>query len=100
MGDLPKSRKEAVALGVPRYFTGKPCKRGHIAERRLSNGACFVCERARLADWAEANPEKVKASQTLHYYQWPKGNIELKEIYFIAKRIRIAANALLRKPEG
>jgi hypothetical protein len=27
------SRAEAKARGLTRYFTGKPCKYGHIAER-------------------------------------------------------------------
>jgi hypothetical protein len=26
-----------------RYFTGKPCKYGHIAERRADNGTCVAC---------------------------------------------------------
>jgi hypothetical protein len=25
---------EAKALGLKRFFTGEPCKRGHVAERR------------------------------------------------------------------
>jgi transposase len=37
------SRSEAAALGLPRYFTGKPCKRGHVTERRTDNADCFDC---------------------------------------------------------
>lgn len=29
--------------GATRYFTGIPCKRGHIAERRASNQCCVEC---------------------------------------------------------
>jgi hypothetical protein len=29
-------RDEAKALGLKRFFTGKPCKHGHVAERGLS----------------------------------------------------------------
>jgi hypothetical protein len=36
------SRAEAMRLGRPRYFTNKPCKRGHIAERLIS-GNCVTC---------------------------------------------------------
>jgi hypothetical protein len=32
------SRKEAKAAGLTRYFTGKPCKRGHVVERRVDTG--------------------------------------------------------------
>jgi hypothetical protein len=28
------TRKDAVALRLVRYFTGKPCKHGHVGERR------------------------------------------------------------------
>lgn len=41
---LPRTRAEALALGLPRYFTGKPCKHGHVAER-LAAGACSECLR-------------------------------------------------------
>lgn len=34
---------EARARGLKRYFTGKPCKHGHIAERRVANKGCVVC---------------------------------------------------------
>lgn len=44
---LPKSRAEAVACGSYHYFTGRPCKHGHIAKRILP-GACLDCKR--LAD--------------------------------------------------
>lgn len=36
-------RKTAISEGLPRYFTGKPCKHGHITERKLSNGECIGC---------------------------------------------------------
>lgn len=41
---LPSSRKEAKAKGAPRYFTGNPCKSGHIAER-WTQGSCVECLR-------------------------------------------------------
>lgn len=48
------SRAEAKARGLTRYFTGKPCKHGHIAERRVEGG-CIECirERERLPDAME-----------------------------------------------
>lgn len=35
---------EAKALGLNRYFTGKPCKRGHVAQRYAPNGTCLQCD--------------------------------------------------------
>jgi len=37
------SRDNAHALGLKRYFTGEPCKRGHVVERYVSTGACKSC---------------------------------------------------------
>ena len=37
------SRKEAKARGLKRYFTGKPCKHGHVSERYTGSGACVEC---------------------------------------------------------
>src|SRR5574338_906479 len=37
------SRKEAKKQGLTKYFTGNPCKYGHIAERFVSTSHCLVC---------------------------------------------------------
>lgn len=37
------SRKDAVAKGIKHYFTGKPCKRGHVAKRLVSTCVCVFC---------------------------------------------------------
>lgn len=49
----PRTRAEALALGVKRYFTGLPCKRGHVASRQVSSSDCYECSRLR-----EASPER------------------------------------------
>ena len=60
--DSPRiiSRDEARALGLKRFFTGKPCKYGHVAERRVGNYACMECDRARALAWRDANLEKAR----------------------------------------
>lgn len=40
------SRKDARAQGLKRYFTGRPCKHGHISQRQTSSAACFACEKS------------------------------------------------------
>ena len=37
------SRKDALRQGLPRYFTGKPCKYGHVAERYVHRKQCIQC---------------------------------------------------------
>jgi hypothetical protein len=40
-------RKLAKQQGLLVYFTGKPCKYGHFAERRTDSGLCCECARMR-----------------------------------------------------
>ena len=47
---LPKTRKEAKAVGATHYFTGEPCKHGHIAPRK-TKGACVECLKV---EWQQA----------------------------------------------
>ncbi len=39
------SMKEAKALKLPRYFTGRPCTYGHVSERQTCNYSCMACNR-------------------------------------------------------
>ncbi len=39
---------EAKASGLKKYFTGKPCKYGHVDEKQV-NGGCIECSRLRMA---------------------------------------------------
>ena len=41
------SRGDAIAAGKTRYFTGKPCKRGHVSERMVSTLTCVHCKQER-----------------------------------------------------
>lgn len=70
------SRADAKAQGLNRYFTGKPCPKGHIAERKASNCGCTVCLR-----------EAVKG-----YYKTEKG-AEAKRKYLESYRTENAENA-------
>lgn len=46
--DIPIiTRAEARAAGLRKYYTGKPCSRGHFAERLVKNADCSECDRLR-----------------------------------------------------
>lgn len=38
------TRKHAKERGLARYYTGKPCPRGHYAERKTDSSTCTECE--------------------------------------------------------
>lgn len=50
-------RKEAVKRGLTRYFTGKPCPKGHVAERYTTKSNCVVCTRLVADAHDKKNPE-------------------------------------------
>lgn len=50
----PKTRKEAKEQGAKYYFTGEPCKHGHIAPRK-TKGACVECLKI---EWAKSNAKR------------------------------------------
>ena len=45
------SRQQAIEQKLTRYFTGKSCKHGHIAEKLLSNRTCVECKRIDKIKW-------------------------------------------------
>jgi len=52
MSALPSTRAEAYATNADRYFTGVPCKHGHVAERYVS-GSCTGCRPAQSESGAK-----------------------------------------------
>lgn len=55
------SRTEAKSLGLKRFFTGKPCIRGHLAERIVSNKACVECAKIRDKAYKDSHKELLRA---------------------------------------
>lgn len=97
---LPTSRKMAMALGVPRYFTGRLCQRGHMAPRISPSGVCVACDagperraaRAKRTErWRKRHPER--AAQTV---------IEQRAKHIVKRRAEArqrAAEAQSKNPE-
>jgi hypothetical protein len=52
------ARSDALVIGATQYFTGKPCKNGHIAPRQVSNFRCIECRKEQWKKWAEADEVK------------------------------------------
>lgn len=66
------SRADARLMGRARYFTGVPCKRGHVTERYVSNYVCVQCQAAvstaeRAVRYRAANPAKIAAANRQYY---------------------------------
>lgn len=54
-------RVQAVAQGLKRYFTGKPCSRGHVSERAVSHRGCLQCHADDMLIRQQSNPAHAQA---------------------------------------
>lgn len=84
-------RSEAMALAQTSYFTGRPCRKGHIAERVTSSGTCRDCERERARIYDAANREKRLAYFRAHYLANAERRRAYGRAYYAANREKIAA---------
>ena len=57
------SRNAAKTEGLKRYFTGKPCKHGHISDRKVSSHNCVAC----INEWNKKNSESGNRRSRLFY---------------------------------
>jgi hypothetical protein len=53
------SRADALNQGLKTYFTGKPCRRGHICDRYVCSYVCVDCGDLNGKSWASNNVAKV-----------------------------------------
>jgi len=87
--NLPKSREEAKQTGSKYYFTGQPCKHGHIAPRK-TKGSCFDCLKA---EWTKGN--ETRAEYFRQYNQSDAGQ-KAKKGYYERNKEEVIARAQAR----
>ena len=63
---------EARELGLKRYFTGQPCKHGHIGQRYVSSSGCSECINAQHRARRAKNPEVVRARDRARHAKNPE----------------------------
>jgi hypothetical protein len=91
--DYPKTRKEAMQLGLPHYFTGKPCGRGHIAPRK-TKGSCVECLQE---DWKR---DYDKRAEYFKEYNNSERGKEVKRRYYEENKEVVLARAARRPDEA
>ena len=72
MAETKTTRAEARAAGRTTFFTGKPCVRGNVAPRLVSNGACTcpLCKETRkaaVAAWQDKNRDALNEKRRERY---------------------------------
>lgn len=100
------TRVEAKARGLKRFFTGVPCKLGHISERRLSDGTCLECGAIQRHIWKAYNRERLNAAEreankrnpdaakarTERYRNTPHGKAK-RDAYYVSHQEKIKARS-------
>lgn len=84
---LPKTRAEAKAAGAKYYFTGEPCKHGHIAPRK-TKGACLECLKV---EWEQG---KERRAEYFAQYNKSEAGQKAKQAYYERNRDMVVAKAL------
>ena len=90
--NLPTTRAEAKATGAKYYFTGEPCKHGHIAPRK-TKGACVECLKN---EWAQAL--ETRAEYFREYNKSDAGQ-KAKKGYYERNKETVIARAFSRPSE-
>lgn len=86
---MPATRAEAKAAGVMHYFTGQPCKHGHIAPRK-TKGACVECLKL---EWEKARQTR---AEYFRFYNRSKAGQKVKREYYERNREAVIARAQAR----
>lgn len=75
-------RAEAKSLGFKRYYTGKPCKHGHVALREVANGTCVTCSYEHPSRKTEQARARNKISQDKYNKKFPEAKSKSQEKYY------------------
>jgi hypothetical protein len=95
-------RAKAKLSGDKFYFTGKPCKHGHVSKRYTDKGTCCECmaidfekrKELRLSQM-RANYQEKKSEYAQRMIEWRTNNKHKQATYSSKKR----AELLLRTPK-
>jgi hypothetical protein len=77
------TKKEALERGFLKYYTGKPCARGHFSERFIS-GPCVACRKEKIAKAKEAN-----IADVIKHYRYDEDAGEMFKINDDGSEIKI-----------
>ena len=90
--DYPSTREEAKKTGSKYYFTGQPCKHGHIALRK-TKGSCLDCLKV---EWAKGNETR---AEYFKQYNQSEASQKAKREYYERNKKQVIARAAARPVE-
>lgn len=84
-------RKTAKKLNLKKYFTGKPCKHGHISYRWVLNGVCVQCSSENALRWQKKNLDRRRKTLQRYHERHPGRQNEHAATYRTRHPDRVAA---------
>lgn len=80
------TRKEALNKGLKTYFTGKPCKRGHICKRYISKSNCVECHNEYAQRYRENNRTYIRNYSNQYSKQYKKNNPDMAVLNSVRRK--------------
>jgi hypothetical protein len=68
--------------GKKTFFTGVPCKRGHIVERSVKDGCCLQCRRDNVRNF------RAQIEKNIRPYIRPNGIIPGARVFICGKEVK------------
>jgi len=90
--EYPTTREEAKKTGAKYYFTGQPCKHGHIAPRK-TKGACIDCLKV---EWTKGNETRAEYFRQYNKQEEVK---DRKNEWYLENREQVISAANIRPIE-
>jgi len=85
--------RQAFDKGLTRYFTGKPCKNGHVVERMISNGSCVDCLNEKSVERRKRNKQDIYEATKVWRLKNPGARTEEARKYREKHPDKVKANA-------
>lgn len=80
------TRKDALSQGLTHYFSGKPCKRGHVAKRRVDNWTCVECQDTHDRKYKEGHRDVLVARSSAYYFDHVEEKAAYNRTYLLQYR--------------
>lgn len=91
------TKEKAKELGLTRYFTGKPCRHGHISRRNVSDYSCVECRVINDKAFHEANKEILNQKAKARYQENREERAQKQSEWYWSNRDSILARQSQRR---
>ena len=74
------TKKEAISQGLTKYYTGKPCKRGHYSLRYVKDYRCVQCQSETMATYYQDNRDDLRPKLNSYMAKWIQDPVNKQKV--------------------